>query len=97
MTLSDYERRVLNEIEVELAQIHASRWSKFGAVLRGNAVRLAVTAAGLAICVLLAVFASGPAAAVLGVLAGCAVGLAWGRPNSRTRRPRSRPRRRPTG
>lgn len=97
MTLSDYERRVLNEIEVELAQLSASRWSKCGAVLRGNAIRLAITAAGLATCVLLAIFAPGAAAAVLGSLAGCAVGLAWGRPHAARRRQRGRPRRHPTG
>lgn len=97
MTLSDYERRVLNEIEVELAQIHASRWSRLGGVLRGNAVRLATTAAGLLTCVLLAVLAPGPAATVIGSLAGCAVGVAWGRPRARPRRQYGRPRRRPSG
>jgi hypothetical protein len=85
MALSDYERRVLDEIETELGELHSSRLRR----LRAAAIALWVTVlwvllaiAGVVVSALLA-----PAGFAVPVAAGCGAvaGMAVGRRGRRRR------------
>jgi Flp pilus assembly protein TadB len=83
MALSDYERRVLEEIEAELQIRRPRRW-RLGRVV-ALPVLCTLVAAGL---IVLAVLALPPAfvavtAAVLGAVVGYVGGLTWRRQRSR--------------
>lgn len=90
MTLSDYERRVLQEIESELTRSRRRFWSRLWGTLRGALRRTRwlalVVALGAAVITVAAVllpdgFSAGASAAV-GIGVGFAVRDLW------TRRPR---------
>lgn len=87
MTMSQYERRVLAELEAELCTPQG-RWASGRAavrracrgaarvrgVLRRKLAALAVIVAALAVCVPLIVYAPGTAAASIGTVLGAAAG-----------------------
>lgn len=83
MALSDYERRVLNELEFELAAVDSGRWALSRRVARRLRPVL-IGAAWLAGCILLEVLASPGAALVCGMCGAFWVGVwygrTWGRP-----------------
>jgi hypothetical protein len=90
MALSDYERRVLAEIEWELRTAPAGRAKRVAAVLTRYAAAITCTTFALLLIVLLALYSgSGVAAPVCGITAGLA-GYAIRRDQRRAARPRRR-------
>lgn len=83
MALSDYERRVLDEIETELRVTAARRWRLSRVLLVvGTCVVLAAGLTAVAIIVLPAGI-SAVVACVAGALAGYGLALAWWRHRDR--------------
>jgi Flp pilus assembly protein TadB len=73
MALSDYELRILREIETDLSRPDHPRWAGTCGLLREHWVAITIDALALAVIILLAVFAPAVvAAAVAGVCAGLA-------------------------
>jgi VIT1/CCC1 family predicted Fe2+/Mn2+ transporter len=76
MALSDYERRVLDEIESELADLHSPRLVRLGGALKANLWMILALLLAAATVVVAAVFAPAPLAAPAGLLAGVLAGFA---------------------
>jgi hypothetical protein len=84
VALSDYERRILQEIESELALPGPGRMARCRAGVHRLRLQLAVTAMLLAVAVVVGLFAPAPAALGVDTLAGFVVGWAWA-PRRRSR------------
>ncbi|HEU5267401.1 MAG TPA: DUF3040 domain-containing protein [Jatrophihabitans sp.] len=86
MALSEYERRVLNEIETDLSQTGYRRWlcwlrnlPRHARVLVRRRWRLSIaTLLWLAACVVAGLLAPAPVAAAAASVAGFVLGWLWG-------------------
>lgn len=73
MALSDYEQRILHEIEIELGRPRHPRTARCGGALRTYWPALLICLVAAAIIAVLAVFSTGAGAAVpAGVVGACA-------------------------
>ncbi|MGI8760237.1 MAG: DUF3040 domain-containing protein [Jatrophihabitantaceae bacterium] len=80
MALSDYERRVLDQIESELTSARRQgRWSRLRTGARQCWRTLLIVVLGLLACAVAIVWAPTPAATVVGAVAGFVVGLRFER------------------
>ncbi|MCU1659092.1 MAG: hypothetical protein JWO57_3748 [Pseudonocardiales bacterium] len=77
MALSDYERRVLDEIESELSGLGVGKLTRVRGLFGGTGITILCVAVAIAGIVMAAVFAPGwlaaPAAGLAGALAGFAI------------------------
>jgi hypothetical protein len=80
MALSDYERRVLREIESELAMPGPGRRARAWASICRLRMRLLVSLVAVAIAVVVGVFVASPGALVAATAVGFVLGMLWGRP-----------------
>lgn len=86
MALSEYERRVLEEIESELTSVaQRRRWWRIRLAVRQFAGALLVLLLGIGACVVIGLWAPTVVATVVAAVVGFAVGLVWAR-NLRRRR-----------
>jgi len=74
MALSDYELRILQEIETDLSRPKHPRLAWACGLVREHSVAIAVAALAVLVIVLLAVLASGPAVAPFAALCSGAAG-----------------------
>jgi hypothetical protein len=77
VALSDYERRILREIESDLALAGPGRLARCGAAVRRMRAQLALSVLLLAVAVVAGLFAPAPAALGIDTLAGFVLGWVW--------------------
>lgn len=77
MALSDYERRILREIESQLALPGPGRWARCVNALRCDWLRLLITVAVLAAGVVAGLFGPTAFALVVVTVTGFALGWLW--------------------
>lgn len=78
MALSDYERRVLREIESDLGRGGCSRWFLLRGALRRLWLPIAFTVLAVAACVVAGLLLIAPAAVGAAAVAAFTLGFVWG-------------------